>query len=99
MRKFSSLLAVLVLFSLYAFDVLAQAVPAAPNLAPAVAAVVASPIVAPVAAPVAGLPSFLSAGLIAMVLSIVACLNIALSSIQQIFAKLSKSEPGWLQSI
>lgn len=41
----------------------------------------------------------ISAALIASVCSIVVCLNIALSAVQQIFAKLAKTEPGALQQI
>lgn len=41
----------------------------------------------------------ISATLIASVCSIVVCLNIALSAVQQIFAKLAKTEPGALQQI
>lgn len=43
--------------------------------------------------------SFLSAGFVALIVSIVACLNIALSAVQQGFSALSKTEPGWLQTI
>jgi len=41
----------------------------------------------------------ISASLIASVLAIVVCANIILSAVQQVFAKLSKTEPGWLQSV
>lgn len=43
--------------------------------------------------------SFLTPGFITMLMSIVVCLNLLLSAVQQIFHTLSKSEPGWLQTL
>lgn len=37
--------------------------------------------------------------LIAQVVLVIGCLNILLSAIQQIFAKLSQAEPDWLQKV
>jgi hypothetical protein len=80
----------------YAFMAHSQAAPAA-VVAPAAAVV--APVAAAVVSAAPAASSFLSAGFIALVISIVACLNIALSAVQQMFSSLSKSEPGWLQSV
>jgi hypothetical protein len=83
-------------FTLGCFEVLADTAPAASPAAVAVAAPQAAP--APVVvAPSLGSP--VSAGFIGLILAILACANIVLSAVQQVFAKLSKTEPGWLQSV
>jgi len=63
----------------------------------ALAQVVPTPVpVVPAPAPVTGISlSTISA----IVVPLIMCLNIALSAVQQIFAKLAKSEPGVVQQI
>jgi hypothetical protein len=80
--------------SLYAF---AQSSPAAAPAANAVASAVQAVPVAPVVAAAPAVP--MSAGFIGIVIAIVAGLNVLLSSVQKVFSGLSKSEPGWLQSL
>jgi hypothetical protein len=41
----------------------------------------------------------MNSNLIAEIIVIVGCLNILLSAVQQIFAKLSQQEPSWLVSV
>lgn len=67
-------------------------VPSAVAPAPAVAAVASDSTVVAVSPPVS------SGKLIAMILACVVSLNILLSAVQQICAKFSLTEPGWLQS-
>jgi hypothetical protein len=82
-------------FSLYAF---AQN-PNAASPGSSVVGAAAQPVVA-VPAPAAVLQSApVSVGFVGIIIAIVAGLNVLLSSVQQIFSGLSKSEPGWLQSI
>ena len=59
---------------------------------------VAAPVVAPVV-PAAPAFNLFSVSTLASIALIISCLNIVLSAIQEIFAKLAKSEPGWLQSL
>ena len=68
------------------FFALAQVLP---SPSPVVDAVVSSPAAAPL----------VSGKLIAILLSAVVCLNIALSAVQQVFSALSQTEPGWLQTL
>lgn len=90
MKNLALLLVMMFGFSLYAF---AQSSPVAVPVTPAPVAAASGPVVAPaVNAPV-------SASFIGIVIAIVAGLNVLLSSLQQIFSALSKSEPGWLQSV
>lgn len=51
----------------------------------------------PTPAPAVATP-FLSASMIALIVAIVASLNVALSAIQQIFSNFAKQEPSWLTS-
>ena len=106
MKSVTSLLFVFLISAFFhPCTVSAQAVPAKP--APAVVSIpVPAPVVTPTPAPTpasavaapAATPN-LSGGFIAIVLGIIGCANIVLSAVQQIFSKLSKSEPGWLQTV
>lgn len=101
MRKLLILSSLVLVLAFYLSPVFAQVVDASPVASPVAAAAAQTiqaaqrvPVVAPQAQQV-----LVGGGLIAMIVLIVSCLNIILSAVQQIFAKLSKAEPGWLQSV
>src|ERR1700679_1642918 len=91
---FLTLLLVLTVLNVFVLPAIAQ-VPSPSPVASASPASVVSPapaVVAPASAPS-------KSSLIGVIVAAVACLNVGLSALQQIFSKLSKSEPGWLKSL
>lgn len=90
-------------FSLYVFAQSSPVASPAPKVVvsvPAAVAPVAAASLAPAAvSPAAPVSSVPSAGFIGIVVAIVAGLNVLLSGVQTIFGNLSKSEPGWLQTV